>query len=164
MSLLPMSHALSVSHAEQRKKLLWAGGTVFDVVLGEEQTGGHVALVDQWGVRGDATPRHVHRDEAEIFYVLEGTIRAFHLDTSVDLAAGGAIYLPANQDHAFGVLSERVRLLTITTPGSFASFISTAGVAVEADVPAQWEFDVGRIMGAAAGHGIEITGPPPSLD
>lgn len=164
MSSFAMSEDVAVSHAEGRSKLLWAGRTVFDVVLGPEQTGGHVALLDQWGERGDATPRHVHQDEAEIFYVLEGLIRAFVDDGSVDVAAGGAVYLPPGREHAFGVLSDRARLITIATPGSFARFAAAAGVPVDGDVPATWEFDVQRILAQAPLARIDITGPPPSLD
>jgi quercetin dioxygenase-like cupin family protein len=164
MSGLAMSTTVAVTRAGERKRLLWAGGTSFDVVLGPRHTGGHVALVDQWGARGDATPMHVHRDEAEIFYVLEGSIRAFHRGTCLHLDTGSAVYLPPAQEHAFGVTSAHARILTLTTPGSFASFVTAAGVEVDGEVPAQWDFDVARIVAAAADHGIEITGPPPVLD
>ncbi len=163
MSSLALSTSVAVSRARERDRLLWAGGTTFDVVLGPEHTGGHVALLDQEGSRGDTTPRHVHRDEAEVFYVLEGTIRAFHGGTSWDLGPGDAVYLPPAQEHAFGVTSDRARLLTVTTPGSFARFVTAAGVRVDGEVPARWDFDVARIAGAAALHGLEITGPPPPL-
>ena len=163
MTTLQMSDEVSISRAEDRQRFLWAGGTVWQVVLGAEQTGGHIALLDQSGRRGDATPMHLHPGEAEIFYVVDGTIRAFHGGTSVDLAAGSAIYLPAGQEHGMGVVSQQARIVTITTPGSFSRFVQAAGVPVEGDVPAQWEFDVARLMRAAAEHDIEVTGPPPVI-
>jgi quercetin dioxygenase-like cupin family protein len=163
MTTLQMSDEVSISRPEDRQRLLWAGGTVWDVVLGAEQTGGHVALLEQRGRHGDATPMHVHPREAEIFYVVDGTVRAFHGGTSVDLTAGAAIYLPAGQEHGLGVVSERARIVTITTPGSFSRFVQAAGVPLEGDVPAQWEFDVPRLVRTAAEHDIEITGPPPTV-
>ena len=164
MTTLQMSDTVSISRAGERRRLLWAGRTVFDVVLGAEQTGGHVALLDQVGRRGDATPRHLHRGESEIFYVLEGSVRAFCGGGSVDLDAGSAIYLPAEQEHALGVVSDRARIVTITTPGSFSRFVAGAGRPFEGEVPAQWEFDVPSLVAAAAEHGIEVTGPPPQVD
>ncbi len=158
-----MSDEVTISQAEDRQRLLWAGGTVWDVVLGAEQTGGHIALLDQTGQRGDATPRHVHPNEAEIFYVLDGTVRAFSGGTSVDLSAGSAIYLPAAQEHALGVVSDSARIVTITTPGSFSRFVQAAGLPFQGDRPAQWEFDVSRLRGIAAAHDIEVTGPPPTV-
>jgi quercetin dioxygenase-like cupin family protein len=163
MTTLQMSDEVSISRAEDRSRFLWAGGTVWDVVLGAEQTGGHVALLDQRGRHGDATPMHRHPAESEIFYVLDGTIRAFHGGTSVDLGAGSAIYLPAGQEHGMGVVSEQARIVTILTPGSFSRFVQAAGTPFSGDEPAQWEFDVSRLMHAAAEHGIEVTGPPPAV-
>lgn len=152
-----------VSHPEERQKLLWAGRTVFDVVLNGDQTAGAVALLDQWGERGDVTPMHVHRCEAEIFYVLEGGITTWSGDDVQRLEAGAAAYLPPGRPHAFGIHTERARLLTVTAPSGFAAFVSQAGVPVAGDLPTTWEFDVARIMQAAAEHEIEIVGPPPSL-
>ena len=163
MTTLQMSDEVSISRAEDRERYLWAGGTVWDVVLGAEQTGGHIALLDQSGRHGDATPMHLHPGEAEIFYVLDGTIRAFHGGTSVDLGAGAAIYLPAGQEHGMGIVSDSARVVTILTPGSFSRFVRSAGVPFQGDEPAQWEFDVSRLMGAAAAHGIQVTGPPPTI-
>lgn len=163
MTTLQMSDEVSISRREERQRLLWAGSTVFDVVLGAEQTGGHGSLLDQTGRHGDATPMHLHPGEAEIFYVLDGTLRAFHGGTSVDLSAGSAIYLPAGQEHGIGVVSDRARVVTILTPGSFSRFVQAAGTPFEGDQPEQWEFDVSRIVRAAAEHDIVITGPPPAV-
>lgn len=161
MSTLPTP--TRITRPADRTKLLWAGRTVFDVVLNGEQTGGALSLLDQWGERGDVTPMHVHRAEAEIFYVLEGGITAWSGDDVQELDAGGAVYLPANQPHAFGIRTARARLITVTAPGGFAGFVAQAGVPVGGDVPASWEFDVERIMQAAPAHDIEIVGPPPTL-
>src|SRR3954468_3066626 len=108
------SQSVHVSRSEDRQRLLWAGGTVFDVVLGGGRTGGAVALLDQWAVRGDATPMHVHRTEAEIFYVLEGGITAWHDGAVHEVDAGGVVYLPAGQPHALAIRTERARLITVT--------------------------------------------------
>lgn len=79
------------------------------------------------------------------------------------LEAGAAVYLPPGRPHAFGIDTEKARLLTVTAPAGFAAFVSQAGVPVAEDAPATWQFDVGRILQAASKHDIEIVGPPPSL-
>jgi quercetin dioxygenase-like cupin family protein len=152
-----------LTHAADRRRLLWAGGTVFDVIIGGAQSGGVVSLLDQWGRRGDVTPLHIHNSEAEIFYVLEGGITAWVGSDVHHIDAGGAVYLPAGQAHAFGIRTEQARLITVTAPGSFADFVRTAGIAVDGHAPATWEFDVGRIMAAAGQHDIQIVGPPPEM-
>jgi hypothetical protein len=106
---------------------------------------------------------HVHAREAEVFYVLEGQITAWSGSDVHTLEAGGAVYLPAGQPHALGVRSERARIITVTAPGGFASFVTAAGVPVTADPPTTWDFDMSRLLSAAADHDIDIVGPPPAL-
>jgi len=153
--------AVAVTRQHERRKLLWAGGTIFDIVLGGEHTGGSLALLDQWGSQGDATPLHIHRREAEVFYVLDGAVTAWVGDAVREMPAGSAVYLPAALPHAIRVDSPRARILTITTPAGFSDFVREAGVVVEGEAPPIWEFDLQRIMTAAPRHDIEILGPPP---
>jgi quercetin dioxygenase-like cupin family protein len=143
--------------------LLWAGGTIFDLILDGSQTGGSVALLDQWGREGDTTPMHVHRREAEIFYVLEGGVTTWAGDDVHTLDAGSAVYLPPDVPHAFGIHTPRARIITVTAPSGFADFVRAAGIPVNGDVPATWDFDLGAITTAAPQHGIEIVGPPPPM-
>jgi quercetin dioxygenase-like cupin family protein len=155
------SSRVATSDPDQRKRYLWAGNSVFDVILDEEHTGGAIALLDYRGSRGDATPLHVHRREAEIFYLLSGTIRAWAGDDVLTLNEGSAIYLPPKQAHALRVESDAARILIITNPAGFADFVRAAGMAVD-NVPSVWDFDVERIMRAAPEHDIDIVGPPPA--
>jgi quercetin dioxygenase-like cupin family protein len=152
-----------VTHAVDRRPLLWAGRTVFDLIIGGEHSGGAVSLLDQRGRRGDVTPLHIHNSEAEIFYVLEGGITAWAGSDVHQIEAGGAVYLPAGQAHAFGIRTDEARLITVTAPGGFADFVRIAGIPVEGDARATWEFDLGRIMAAAGQHDIQIVGPPPDM-
>lgn len=158
-----LSSGVGISRAEDRQRLLWAGRTTFDLVLDAATTQGGIALLDQRGERGDVTPMHIHHGEAEVFYVLEGSIVAWAGGERLSLGAGGALYLPSGQQHAFGVVSATARLISVTTPAGFAGFVQAAGVPVEGAVPATWEFDIGALMAAAPDHQIEIVGPPPAL-
>ncbi len=146
-----------------RPRLLWAGNTIFDVVLGGTGSGSRVALLDQWGSHSDVTPMHVHRHEAEVFYVLEGGITAWVGNDATDLEAGDAVYLPPGGVHALGIRTDRARLITVTAPAGFADFVRAAGVPVDGEAPSTWQFDVGRLMAAAPAHDIEIVRPPPTL-
>jgi quercetin dioxygenase-like cupin family protein len=158
-----LASGVGVSRAEDRRRVLWAGRTTFDLVLDSAHTQGTIALLDQHGERGDATPMHIHHGEAEIFYVLEGDIVAWAGEDRLSLGAGGALYLPSGQRHAFAVASPTARLISVTAPAGFGDFVRAAGVPVDGDVPATWEFDLGALMAAAPAHQIEIVGPPPAL-
>lgn len=152
-----------LTRATDRPLYLWAGEVTFDVVLGGEHTGGAFALLDQRGSRGDTTPMHVHRDEAEVFYVLDGTIAAWAGDDVLEAGAGDALWLPPGLAHAMAITSDTARILTISAPSAFGDFVRQAGVASAGPRPERWAFDVGRIMSAAATHRIDIVGPPPEL-
>jgi quercetin dioxygenase-like cupin family protein len=158
---IPGATGVAVSQAADRPHWLWAGGMVFDVVLGAEHTGGSLALLDQRGRQGDATPMHVHRREAEVFYVIEGAITAWAGEAAMTLGSGGAVYLPAGLPHALRVDSDQARVITLSAPAGFADFVRAAAVRSDGDVPAAWEFDVERIVAAAPQHDIDIVGPPP---
>ncbi|MDQ2797951.1 MAG: cupin domain-containing protein [Actinomycetota bacterium] len=164
MSTLNISSpSAAFSRGQDRHRQLWAGGTIFDIVLAGAQTGGTLALLDQTGRRGDTTPLHVHREEAEIFYVLDGRIAAWHGDEVEELTVGDAVYLPAAEPHALGVLTDTARIVTITAPAGFADFVRAAGMDADRSAPISWEFDIDRITQAAPRHGIDIIGPPPAL-
>lgn len=129
------SGAVAVTRRENRTPLLWAGRTVFDVVLGGEHTGGSFALLDQTGDRGDATPMHVHRTDAEVLYVLDGAITAWAGDDATELGCGSAVYLPPGLAHAFRVEQDGTRVFTVTAPAGFADFVREAAIPCDA-VPA----------------------------
>jgi mannose-6-phosphate isomerase-like protein (cupin superfamily) len=123
--------------------------------------GGGLALLDAHGGRGDATPLHVHRDEAEIFYLIDGQITAWAGEEQHELAEGSAVYLPPGLPHAFRVDSETARIITVTAPGKFADLIRAVSIETD-EVPAHWDFDLNRMIATAPQYGIEIVGPPPS--
>src|SRR5829696_9413395 len=56
---------------------LWFFGTLATFKATAEQTGGRFALVEQVAPGGMATPLHVHREDDESFYVVEGEIAVY---------------------------------------------------------------------------------------
>lgn len=106
---------------------------------------------------------HVHRDEAEVFYVLDGTIAAWAGDDVLHAGVGDALWLPPGLAHAMAITSGTARILTISAPSAFGDFVRQAGVAVAGPRPQRWAFDLDRIVDAAAARRIDIVGPPPAL-
>jgi len=56
---------------------LWFFGTLATFKATAEQTGGRFSLVEQVAPRGMATPLHVHWEDDESFYVMEGEITVY---------------------------------------------------------------------------------------
>lgn len=111
--------------------------------------------------RGKTTPLHQHPEADETVYVLEGEI--LHSVDGVEhhISAGGLIFTPRGTPHAFVVLSDLARLVTIQSPGGGEDFYREASDPSVAD--SSEVVDLPRLQAAAAAHptGIQILGPPP---
>jgi quercetin dioxygenase-like cupin family protein len=75
MDTNPTSFALGPGDGET----FWGFGSLWTVRASAEQTGGRVSVIEEVSLGGAATPLHVHREDDETFYVLEGEI-TFYLE------------------------------------------------------------------------------------
>jgi mannose-6-phosphate isomerase-like protein (cupin superfamily) len=119
-------------------------------------------LLDQRVPAGYAPPRHRHEHEDEAWYLLEGEATFWCGSQVLEAETGGFVFLPRGVEHTFRVGSRGARLLTLTVPSGFASFVAEAGVPVTSDsIPDSGPIDEQRLTEVAARHGIVIAGPPP---
>ncbi len=124
------------------------------VLVAGEASGGRVALVETVEVRGSEPPRHRHHWEDELLYVLDGTLHVCIGSESVTAPAGTAVLLPRGIDHAFAVVTESARVLTVLAPAGFEGFHRELGEPSAGEV-------LERLVITAARGDCEITGPPP---
>src|SRR2546423_1732108 len=96
----------------------WKTGRII-VKLTAQQTGGSFSQVESIDPRGTATPLHIHRNEEESFYVLEGELSLFIDGERIDVGAGAYALVPRGVPHAYVVRSERARMLVTFSPGGF---------------------------------------------
>jgi len=142
---------------------LWFLGTLLTLKSTAESTGGTVAVTENLAPRGAGSPLHVHHNEDEWFYVIEGELTFWVGGEVIDAPAGSFVYGPRGIPHTFLVSSETARFLLVTVPGGFSEFVR--GLAQPADAvvipaPATEPPDVAAMSRAAAEYGIEILGPP----
>ncbi len=107
----------------------WAMGSLFERLLDGRQSGGtlDVSLITQ--PPGTATPLHVHRQEAEAFFVLEGTLLYQAADELHELVAGSFIYLPSGVPHAFRITGRKpVRFLGLVSPAGLMDLYDEVGL------------------------------------
>ena len=110
-----------------------------------------------------ATPLHVHREDDESFYVMEGELTVYLEDSEhpIPASAGAFVHIPGGVVHAFRVESETARWLDLTTP-QHERFMRAAGEpARERVLPPEGLIDMEKVEAAQQQHGIEILGPPP---
>ena len=110
MNINPTPYALGSEHGE----MLWFFGMLVTMKATAEQTGGEFILVEELAPRGTATPLHVHPEDDESFYILEGEL-TFYLEDGEPLpaSAGSFVHIPKGYvPHAYQVDSETARFLS----------------------------------------------------
>jgi quercetin dioxygenase-like cupin family protein len=157
-----MANTLSAPPAPQP---LWFIDNLAEVHLDGEQTGGAWSLVELSGRRGDMPPLHVHRNEDEAFYVLDGELRVWVGDAELVVPAGRAAFAPRDVPHTYRVTSESARWLALANSAGFERFVrAVAEPAPAAQIPpAGREHDAAVLAQIAAAHDIELLGPPGML-
>jgi quercetin dioxygenase-like cupin family protein len=125
------------------------------------QTGGAFALKETREIRGDSAPLHVHTQEDEGCYVLDGDLTFFVGEDVIRATAGDWIYLPRGVPHAVRVNSEEARTLWIVVPGAFMSFFAETFPPADADPASNPQPDLERLAAAAAAYGVTLLGPTP---
>jgi quercetin dioxygenase-like cupin family protein len=151
-----------VQQAGEGERFWFAGGGIWTMKASAAQTGGAFTLFEDSMVRGKATPLHLHPNEDETFYVLEGELR-LHVDgEDHTLGEQGTAMVPRGVPHAFLVTSETARVLCLQTPGTGEGFYREVSEPVGADADPGRPPDFDRLRAAAANHAsIELLGPPP---
>jgi mannose-6-phosphate isomerase-like protein (cupin superfamily) len=100
-------------------------------------TNGAYSLVEIVSDPGDGTPLHVHQNEDEYLFVLEGTARVAVGDKIFDAQAGTMVRLPRNIPHAWGNRSDlRLRIAGICCPGGVEEALRIVAGGGLIDIPA----------------------------
>src|SRR6266487_2263525 len=83
-----------------------------DFVVAEWQDAGGVSATPRW-----IAPLHLHRNDDEAWYVLEGVLCVKVGDEEVEVRAGSGVLVPRGTPHTYwNPSSERVRYLLVMTP------------------------------------------------
>jgi quercetin dioxygenase-like cupin family protein len=98
-----------------------------------QQNGGAYYLFEFEFDPGSGNRLHVHRNEDEVVYVLEGAIEIRLADRKFQAGAGGVAHLPKNIPHAlYNPGQTLLRAIAITIPGGMEDFFDELAVAQEA--------------------------------
>ena len=151
--------ALSAGEGEA----LWFLGQLVTIKASSESTAGRVAVTETLAPRGSGSPLHVHHNEDEWFYVIEGELTFWVGGQVITAPAGSFVYGPRDIPHTFTVSSEQARFLLVVEPAGFEKFMRTLSEPAQQLVipsPATEPPDVAAMATLAAEYGIEILGPP----
>lgn len=141
---------------------IWFLGVLATIKCSAETTGGRVAVIEHLAPEGSGSPLHVHHNEDEWFYVIEGELSFWIGGQVVEASAGSFVYGPRDVPHTFIVTSPTARFLLVTEPAGFESFMRALAEPAETLTlpPAGAPPDLESMIATAARYGIEILGPP----
>src|SRR3954464_2363172 len=90
---------------------VWLLGMLEVVKISGAATDGEYGLLEVTVRAGEGSPWHVHPDEDEWFYVLEGEFTFYVGDTRMSLAAGSFAFGPKGVPHTFIAETDAARAL-----------------------------------------------------
>lgn len=158
-----MAVATAIVRQQGEGEQLWfAGGGVFTMKATSDETGGAFFLLEDRMVRGKMTPLHIHPNEDDSVYVVQGELLV-HIDgREYSVNEGGFFFAPRGVPHAFMVVSETAHILAWQTPGSGEVFYRAVSEPASSPADAARAPDFERLaLVARDSESIEILGPPP---
>ena len=140
-------------------------GTLVSLRMSANDNNEGISIIEHRMPLGEATPLHIHRNEDEIFHVLQGRMR-FDIDGKTVIAnAGDIIVAPKCKPHRFRVESvEGAHCLTIMKGKDFETMVmemsapATTDIMPYAQAPTPEMIDA--LVAACSRNSIDIIGPP----
>lgn len=132
-----------------------------------KETGGSLTFVESIDSPGSMPPLHVHPDQDEAFYMIEGSMRLYVGRDVIDIGPGEFAMAPRKIPHTFKITSETTAHILGWVTGPFDEFVQQVGKpAPELRLPEEHEVripDPEFTAKEAAERGIIILGPPGML-
>lgn len=143
---------------------LWFLNALLIVKATSEQTGGAFSLIDNVGPAAGESPYHVHHNEDEAFYVLEGELTVYVGNEEFKAEPGTWVYGPRGVPHGFRIEGDSpARFLLLYTPAGFEQFFVEAGEpARKLALPPAEPPNIERLMSVAPKYDIEMLGSLPN--
>jgi mannose-6-phosphate isomerase-like protein (cupin superfamily) len=142
-------------------KALWVfGGLIIFYALGED-TNGAFTLFEEATSPGSSAFPHLHHEEDQAFYIVEGEHEFACGGSTFAAGAGSFVYVPRGTVHSFTNVGEKPgRLLIISAPagGTEAFFFEVGEPATDRSSPPPTSdmLDVAKLREIARRHGSDI--------
>jgi mannose-6-phosphate isomerase-like protein (cupin superfamily) len=121
MTLPPTSQAYKVDTADG--PAVWFAGGLVTFKAKADQTNGLFSLSEWLCPRGwGGGPRHIHDNEEEAFYILDGEFSFVVGDSPFRACAGDFVYVPRGTPHTLTAESGAAKALVLITPAGLEEF------------------------------------------
>ncbi len=148
---------------EDEGDAIWFFNGLFVVKAAAAETKNAFTLIEVQLPPGGGAPPHIHHDEEEGFYILEGELTVNCGEQSWTATPGMFAFLPRGIPHSFQVSdSGPAKMLQLSSPSQFERFAAEMGEPATAmTLPEPTEVDVPKLLSVTPKYGIEML-PPPS--
>ena len=138
-------------------ELLQMQGCLLRMKVTGHDTGGAYALMESVALPGAGDPLHIHAEEDEALYVLEGEIDVQIDGRSSRLGAGAYVYLPRQTLHSHKVVgSTPARLLITVSPAGLELYFAEL-----ARLLTPGTLNADALISLSAEYGIRFVEPMP---
>ena len=139
---------------------IWITGDTVVIRATAADTGGAYTMIEAIASPGNGPPPHLHENEDETLYVLEGDFEILNGDKGLMKAKPGAVaFVPKGTVHRFRCIGNSTgRLLLVYTPGGIEGFFRESGIPAGGDGPAPSvsSAEIARTEKAGLRYGLQV--------
>lgn len=149
------SSVLETGHGQS----FWLMGDFYAIKTTGQQTAGCYSITEIQSFPGNGPPPHIHHNEDECFYVVEGAFSVIMGDRAFDVADGDFVRIPKGTPHTYkNVGAIPGKMLVILSPGGFENLWAELGQPGTFDQPPAKDDPsaLNRLLTLAPGYGLEI--------
>ncbi|HXE57819.1 MAG TPA: quercetin 2,3-dioxygenase [Gemmatimonadales bacterium] len=141
---------------------IWVVGDTYTFKAVGRDTGGRLTVWEAEIPPGAGPPPHLHREQDEAYYVLDGELEVRDGDRTFMAERGSFVFIPRGAVHCFRNVGQRPsRMLLWMTPAGFEDFLLAVGQPArpgEAAPPLGPE-ELAKTVELAPRHGMELRLP-----
>jgi quercetin dioxygenase-like cupin family protein len=152
-----LNHAFALASGEGKK--YWFLGSLMEVKVTGEETGGTFSLLEEIDPPDFVTPLHIHHNEDEYFYVLDGEVTFTIGEKTIRAKPGTFVSAPREIAHMYKVeKSEPAKIITMLVPAGLEQlFIDCSVPASDYKLPSEEvESDLEKLFEEAHKYGVEV--------
>ncbi len=146
---------VAAGHDRFNGEITFGGGSPHHLKVSGKDNGGALCIFEGVATRKGGPRLHVHREQDETFYVLDGRFRVQVGDVTFDLSAGDCVFAPRAVPHTFAHIGDGSgKMMVVFQPaGRMEAYFEELGKIKSAPTD-----DALKKM--FSDHGMDVVGPP----